>query len=180
MHRRMSGFAVSGLLAVAAACGGEAGRSAGDATSAALQNSEGGSAVCAGRLDFGQPGERIESELNIARRTVCLKYRHLADALADGYVNTGLACVPGQGFHYIRTDLVGTTDPHRPPVLMYDADGELTGPEWVAPEDRPAPFIFGQQLHADDDVGLSILHVWVWKLNANGVFDDVNPIVTCP
>lgn len=183
MHRRMSRFAVSGLLVFAAACGGQVSGSA-DATSAALKAGDdeagNGNDVCSGRLDFGVPGERIESELNIARRTVCHRYRHLADALADGYVNTGLACVPGQGYHYIKNSLVGTTDIHQPPVLMYTADGELNGPEWVAPEDQPAPFIFGQQLHAEDDVGLSILHVWVWKLNANGVFDDVNPAVTCP
>jgi hypothetical protein len=35
-------------------------------------------------------------------------------------------------------------------------------------------------MHSEDELGLWILHVWVWRLNPNGVFDDVNPNVTCP
>ena len=186
-------WTASGLVALAAACGGQvepASRTGFGDTSgegyAALKASGGesrdedGRGPCSRRVEFEEQSERVESELNIARRTVCRNYLHLADALADGYVNTGLACVPGQGYHYIKNSLVGTTDFRHPSVLMYTADGLLNGPEWVAPQSIPAPRIFGQQLHADDDLGLWILHVWVWKLNANGVFDDVNPAVTCP
>jgi len=77
---------------------------------------------------------------------------------------------------------LGTTDIREPSVLMYDKDGNLNSPEWVAPLDGfPAPpTIFGLTMHADDDLGLWIQHVWVWKLNPNGVFEDVNPNVTCP
>ncbi len=136
---------------------------------------------CPKAVDFEGVSERLERQLNIARHAVC-KYRRIEAALAAGYVNSGLPCVPGQGYHYIKGDLVGTTDIRRPSVLMYTADGELNGPEWIAPEsDFPTPpSIFGQTLHSEDELGLWILHVWVWKLNPNGVFDDVNPHVTCP
>jgi len=65
---------------------------------------------------------------------------------------------------------------------MYTKDGDLNSPEWVAPiGDFPTPpSIFGQTMHSEDELGLWILHVWVWKLNSNGVFNDENPAVTCP
>jgi hypothetical protein len=133
------------------------------------------------RADFDTVSERIEAKLNIARRAVC-KYRRIEAALADGYTNSGLPCVPGQGYHYIKSSLVGTTDIRHPSVLMYTADGQLNSPEWIAPTDQFAtpPSIFGQTMHSEDELGLWILHVWVWKLNPNGVFNDVNPNVTCP
>lgn len=91
------------------------------------------------RVDFAGVSNQVDAQLNIARRAVC-KYRRIEAALADGYVNTGLACVRGQGFHYIKPSLVGTTDIRHPSVLMYTADGDLNSPEWVAPEsDFPFP-----------------------------------------
>ena len=136
---------------------------------------------CLGRTDFDGVSHRVESELNIARRAVC-KFRRIEAALDAGFVDTGLPCIPGQGYHFIRNDLVGTTNIREPSVLMYDKDGNLNGPEWVAPiAGFPTPpSIFGRQMHADDDLGLWIQHVWVWKLNPDGVFEDVNPDVTCP
>ena len=77
---------------------------------------------------------------------------------------------------------MGTTDIRHHSVLMYTADGHLNSPEWIAPVSQfPAPpSIFGQTMHSEDELGLWILHVWVWKLNPTGVFNDVNPEVTCP
>jgi hypothetical protein len=136
---------------------------------------------CPGRADFDEVSEKVEAELNVARRAMC-RYRRLEAALADGYVNTGLPCIPGQGYHYVKSSLAGTTDIRRPPVLMYTAGGDLNGAEWVAPVTSfPAPpAVFGQPEHREDARGPWSLHVWVWKLNPNGAFDDVNPGVTCP
>ncbi len=142
---------------------------------------EDGHGRCPKAADFDGVSKRVERQLNIARHAVC-KYRRIEAALAAGYVNSGLPCIPGQGYHFIKGALVGTTSIHEPSVLMYTADGELNGPEWIAPEsDFPTPpSIFGQSLHSEDELGLWILHVWVWKLNSNGVFADSNPQVTCP
>ena len=195
MERLICRFVVFGLIASVAACGRIEGNDTGSKTPEThpanelevandRARNEGGREDeddCPDRVRFSGVSRQIEAQLNIARRAVC-KYRRLEAALAAGYVNTGLPCIPGQGYHYIKNSLVGTTDIRHPSVLMYTADGHLNSPEWVAPTaDFPTPpSIFGQTMHADDDLALWIQHVWVWKLNPNGVFDDVNPNVTCP
>jgi len=187
MQRIMLRTVVFGLFAFVAACGGTMNGNSAESKSALSGPSEETQAEkhdkddCLDRADFDTVSERIEAQLNIARRAVC-KYRHLSAALADGYSNSGLPCVPGQGYHYIKSSLVGTTDIRHPSVLMYTADGHLNSPEWIAPESAfpTPPSIFGQTMHSEDELGLWILHVWVWKLNPNGVFNDVNPNVTCP
>ncbi len=184
---------VSAVLALLAACGGQpaappaaATGSSGDALRATADDPHGTEQEekhdgCLGPADFDGVPRRIEAQLNIARRAVC-KYRRVEAALDAGFVDTGLPCIPGQGYHFIKNSLVGTTDIREPSVLMYDKDGNLNSPEWVAPlEGFPTPpEIFGQRMHADDDLGLWIQHVWVWKLNPAGVFEDINPNLTCP
>jgi len=192
MERMMSRWVVFGSIAFVAACGGAAdgnlsadSQNVSNANKSEVEARDGerdeDKADCPDRVDFDGVSHRIEAQLNIARRAVC-KYRRLEAALADGYTNTGLPCVPGQGYHYIKNSLVGTTDIRHPSVLMYTADGRLNSPEWVAPESTfpTPPSIFDQTMHSEDELGLWILHVWVWKLNPNGVFNDVNPNVTCP
>src|SRR4051812_2685205 len=192
MQGAMCRILVCGLFASVAACGGAMkGNTAESQSPLSDFNAahgvdddiadKGDKDDCLKRADFDTVSERIEAQLNIARRAVG-KYRRLEAALADGYVNTGLACVPGQGYHYIKNSLVGTTDIRHPSVLMYTANGQLNSPEWVAPESvfPTPPSIFGQTMHSEDELGLWIQHVWVWKLNPNGVFEDVNPNVTCP
>jgi len=172
-----------GVFVSMGACGGaDLGNTGGPASPGLVRQTDGrGPSDCPDRADFDTVSEKIEAQLNNARKAVC-RYRRIEAALADGYVNTGLACVPGQGFHYIKNSLVGTTDIRHPPVLMYTAGGDLTSPEWVAPiaSFPTPPRVFGESEHADDDLGLWILHVWVWNLNPNGVFEDVNPNVACP
>ena len=192
---------VSGVLALLAACGGQAAPPAApgssrDALQASADDPHGKDDDGNGRgrgdhdrkhddcmppADFDEVSQKIEAQLNIARRAVC-KFRRVEAALDAGFVDTGLPCIPGQGYHFIRNELVGTTDIREPSVLMYDKDGNLNSPEWVAPlAGFPTPpSIFGEKMHADDDLGLWIQHVWVWKLNPAGVFEDVNPDVTCP
>ena len=195
MERTICRFVVFGLLAAVAACGGIEGNDSGSRTRethtpntleaasdrARNEGEREDEDDCPDSVHFRGVSHHVEAQLNIARRAVC-KYRRLEAALADGYVNTGLPCIPGQGYHYIKSSLVGTTDIRHPSVLMYTADGHLNSPEWVAPLDGfpTPPSIFGQTMHADDDLALWIQHVWVWKLNPNGVFEDVNPRVTCP
>lgn len=192
MQRSLVQLALFGMLAWAGACGGPvSGSTASSSTAISAQRhwsrherpaeEDGEDDDCPGPAHFDGASHRAQRQLNVARHAVC-KYRSLEAALADGYVDSGLPCVPGQGYHYIAGSLVGTTDIRRPSVLMYTADGRLNGPEWIAPQsDFPTPpSIFGQTMHSEDELGLWILHVWVWKLNPNGVFSDVNPDVTCP
>ncbi|HYS08432.1 MAG TPA: hypothetical protein VEP66_06795 [Myxococcales bacterium] len=188
MEKMILGFVLSGLIACGGPLNGEPGQHFNTVDdknlSAAMPEREGRRDEghdCPEHVRFDGVSRKFEAQLNVARRAVC-KYRRIEAALADGYVNTGLACAPGQGYHYIKNSLVGTTDIRHPPVLMYTKDGDLNSPEWVAPvADFPRPpMVFGQTEHLEDELGLWILHVWVWKLNPNGVFNDVNPNVTCP
>ena len=188
MKRMSSLHVISALLAVTTACGaGQEGAapSASTASSAVVSEQAERPHFDCGRNhgDFDGDGvsEAVEDQLEIARKAVC-KFRRVEAALAAGYHDTGLPCIPGQGYHFIKDSLVGTTNIREPSVLMYTLSGELNSPEWVAPIDSfpVPPSIFGQTMHADDDLGLWILHVWVWKPNPNGVFEDVNPTVTCP
>ena len=183
--KRMSSFhAISAVLALTTACGaGQDGAAPGveNSPSALSADARKHPHLDCDHADFDGVPEQIEDQLKIARKSVC-RFRRIEAALAAGYHDSGLACVPGQGYHFIKDSLVGTFDIRHPPVLMYTKDGDLNSPEWIAPvSDFPQPpSIFGQTLHAEDELGLWILHVWVWKLNANGVFDDINPNVTCP
>jgi hypothetical protein len=183
MKRTSLFLVLSGAVALIAGCG--AGQEpAASSTSSALSGHEDAKKrphLDCRPVEFEGVSEQLEDQLEIARRSVC-RYRRIEAALAAGYENSGLPCIPGQGYHYIKSSLVGTTDIREPSVLMYTADGDLNSPEWIAfQSDFPTPpSIFGQVMHADEDLPLWELHVWVWKLNSNGVFDDHNPDVTCP
>jgi hypothetical protein len=114
-------------------------------------------------------------------------YRQLANALADGYVHAGVACIPQAGIHYVRQgwptdDLL---DPLRPEFLMYVPSGgglKLVAVEYAVPMRFSRPTLFGQvfQRYAGGP-GESIwyLHVWLWQLNPAGVFSDMNSSVEC-
>lgn len=119
-------------------------------------------------------------------------------AEAAGYASTmeNLGCFEnagsgGMGLHYLNESLM---DDHleitAPEALVYelDASGEiawLVAHEYIVPieawtEDFP-PSLFGLDLHQHSTLPLWVLHVWVWKDNPMGMFDDWNPTVRmCP
>jgi len=132
-------------------------------------------------------------------RAAMEKYKDPAVAVRDGYFST-LGCVEyptgGMGIHFLNTHLISPKlDPMRPTILLYEPVGDklvLVGVEWFVPlatgiKERPS--IFGQpfdgpmeghepllpaELHHYD------LHVWLFKKNPAGLFEDVNPDVKCP
>ena len=72
---------------------------------------------------------------------------------------------------------------------MYErkADGryQLNGVEFIVPyalysRDSVPPLLMGQRLHREDNLNIWYLHVWAWSGNADGVFANFNPAVTCP
>ena len=181
MKRMPSFHAISAMLALVTACGAGQEAPAASASAALSGDSRKHPHQDCSEADFDGVPEKIEDQLEIARRSVC-RFRRIEAALAAGYHDSGLPCVPGQGYHFINDSFVGKTDIRHPSVLMYTKDGDLNSPEWIAPVSGfpEPPTIFGQKEHAEDELGLWILHVWVWKLNPNGVFNDINPNVTCP
>ncbi len=113
----------------------------------------------------------------------------------------------GMGIHYVNGALVGdpALSPTSPEVLVYQPmqDGRLKlvaleyvilESTWRADHPDPAdvPSLFGQdferlpgpgEAQPQNRYGLPAfyeLHLWLWKPNPAGMFDDWNPNVTCP
>jgi len=113
----------------------------------------------------------------------------------------------GMGIHYVNGGLVGdpALTPTQPEVLVYEpgADGsmELVALEYVIlestwraghPDPADVPSLFGHDFERlagpgeatpQNRYGLPAfyeLHLWLWKPNPSGLFEDWNPDVTCP
>jgi methanethiol oxidase len=145
------------------------------------------------------------SDLRKARNATA-GYRHLAAAQADGYGlltdAQGVACIDnpgvgGMGVHYVKESLArdATVDPRTPEALVYEPrrrgrmrlvalEYVVFQEQWDAEHDSP-PELFGRELMlvpAPNRYGLPAfyeLHVWLWKHNPRGLFDDWNPRVSC-
>lgn len=93
----------------------------------------------------------------------------------------------GMGYHMVDTTaLDATLDPAHPEALLYEpqANGKnrlvgleyvIPGPAWTSPN---PPTLFGREFTLNG-FGLWALHVWLWKDNPAGMFEDWNPRVTC-
>lgn len=119
-------------------------------------------------------------------------------AEANGYASslTTLGCFQdpqqgGMGLHYIKQSLLDDqVDGLRPEAMVYemDARGKIAGLvalEYIVPVDSwhaaESPTLFGMQYHRHPTLPLWVLHLWLWKDNANGLFADFNPAVRlCP
>jgi hypothetical protein len=137
------------------------------------------------------------------------KYQDPVMAVHDGYFST-LGCVEylkpgvagqvpypagGMGVHFFNVVLMGTLDPLKPQVLVYQPVGDklrLVAAEYfvpLSPEVKERPQLFGQPFdgpmeghHPLMPHGLNHydLHVWLWKKNPAGLFAPTNPDVKCP
>ena len=106
--------------------------------------------------------------------------------------------VGAMGQHYVNGDLVGdpTIDPLHPEALMYapkpGGGWRFVGMEYVvikADWDKAhpgtAPSVLGQPLKlvpAGNRYGLPEFyqrHLWLWRNNPSGLFEDWNPSVSC-
>ena len=134
-------------------------------------------------------------------------FKFATDRDGGGYTGlvtdlAGKTCIdqPGQGgmgIHYINGQRVG--DPKisalEPEILVYEPDkhGRLQlealeylvmRESWDAANPQP-PMLFGHPFHlvrSPNRYGLPDfyeLHLWAWKKNKNGVFNDWNPAVQC-
>ena len=124
-----------------------------------------------------------DPQRDLARtRRATAAYHDLDLALEDGFIDTGLPCIEGQGYHFINLDWIGTLDVKQPQLLVYAPDGRLVGLEWFVPGilvgDEP-PTLFGQTFHYSSEGDFYFLHVWAWLHNPNGMFADTHPRVHC-
>jgi hypothetical protein len=157
--------------------------------------------------DMAVHGAALHDELAQVRR-VTARFHDLDAALEAGYelgwVNgSGARIIAGcvahptagaMGYHYFNKQLMDdlAVDVLKPEVLVYESapngDRKLVAVEWVArgPNSNPpgvseAPSVLGMHMHIlVPAVGFYIMHAWVWKPNAAGMFADWNPEVSCP
>ena len=99
----------------------------------------------------------------------------------------------GMGVHYINTGLLmdTTLDPRQPEALVYQhrPNGKLRlgAVEYIVPADlwdaeghSGPPRVLGHDLHLNSDLGVYVLHAWIFTYNPAGTFEDWNPRVSCP
>lgn len=99
----------------------------------------------------------------------------------------------GMGYHFGNFEyyLDGEADPAEPEVLLYEPapNGKLrlVAVEYAVPffawagdpdVDDP-PQLFGRDMKRVDAQDEWQLHVWIWKHNPSGIFEDWNPDVSC-
>lgn len=134
-------------------------------------------------------------------RAATAAFHDLSAAEAAGYgvfyVCTDEEGVGAMGQHFVNGALVGdaVVDPATPEVLVYEprrgGGYKLVAVEyvvfqeaWDAANDNP-PQLFGRTLSlvgSPNRYGLPPfyeLHVWAWKPNPSGMFNDWNPWVSC-
>ena len=146
-----------------------------------------------------------DTQLLAAMRGATARFHNIDAALAAGYVDDGFGCIDaasfgldpslgGMGFHLINESLHAdpATDPLRPDLLVYEPqphgqpklvalEYEVFRPDWYGAGNTQPPTLLGQPFESIDFEGLQLfgLHVWLWRANPSGMFQDFNPKVTC-
>ncbi len=133
------------------------------------------------------------------------RYHSVEQAIAAGYLPPGgqmppppATCVTGptgnMGYHFENQALMtdGVINLTQPEVLLYErmpnGQFKLTAVEYYmqANQTATAPVILGQTVlgpMAPHHPGMTVhydRHVWLWKDNPNGLYDNWNPTVSCP
>ncbi|MEP6692513.1 MAG: hypothetical protein ABJD07_15240 [Gemmatimonadaceae bacterium] len=128
-----------------------------------------------------------------ALRRVTTPFQNFQAATTSGWSAKITPCMSdpsgGMGYHYGNTALIdGSVSVEQPELLLYEPDQagtlRLVAVEYIVPysahsrSDAP-PVLFGREFKKNDTFQLWGLHVWAWKENANGLYADWNPQVSC-
>jgi hypothetical protein len=126
-------------------------------------------------------------------RRVTAAYHDLDAAVADGFVFLhGCEVRPGEGpvgMVYVHPGRLmdGVIDAELPDALVYEPRAsakpalvgvELAIPYALWPASQP-PAVLGHAFQPEDEFGVYGLHVWVWRDNPAGMFEEANPRVSC-
>jgi hypothetical protein len=125
-----------------------------------------------------------------ALRAATAQFHRIEVASAAGYNNQFPAgCMEssagGMGIHYLNGDNVGSLDPTRPQLVIYEPEQNgtlrLVAVEFIYPGQPtdPAPVLFGQSFRWNETFQVWALHVWIFRNNPTGLFQDWNPDVSC-
>jgi hypothetical protein len=89
------------------------------------------------------------------------------------------------GMHYLNGNNVGTLDPTKPQLLLFEpqknGSQRLVGVEFIVPgvPTDPTPVLFEQPFAYNYRFSVWALHVWALEANPDGIYKDWNPKVTC-
>jgi hypothetical protein len=142
------------------------------------------SAAAASRADAA-----VQQDL-AALRAATARYHRIEVAQQEGWdtqfpAGCFSSAAGGMGFHWLNGTNVGTLDPARPQLVLYepqkDGSMKLVGIEYIYPglETDTPPVLFGQDFKWNATFQVWALHAWVWKENPRGMFKDYNPVVSC-
>jgi len=143
-------------------------------------------------MAMSKPGQTSLPQLQLATE----QFQGLAAAQTAGYTLTSghndcNRSLGGAGYQYVNVGLIDTTvDLEHPEALIYipNSNGtiQLGAVEYIVPvagwnaiHKSEWPKIMGQQFHLNSALGVYELHVWTWKDNPSGMFEDWNPKVAC-
>ncbi|MEO7454883.1 MAG: hypothetical protein ABIY52_01380 [Gemmatimonadaceae bacterium] len=127
-------------------------------------------------------------------RNATRAFQDLDSAVAAGYPRTVADCLihehhGAMGYHHVnRGYLTATPVVEKPQILLYERmpDGayKLNGVEFIVPyrlyaRDSVPPVLFGRKLAHEDNLNIWYLHVWAFSGNADGIFANFNPGVSC-
>ncbi len=112
----------------------------------------------------------------------------LVPGLDHCFNNPGIGAM---GYHYINVSLLDTTVDFLQPEAMVYVPGPNGGLQlgaveyivpaaaWYAEGHDHLPMLLGHHFHLNPSLGVYILHIWTWKNNPAGMFEDWNPKVSC-
>lgn len=112
----------------------------------------------------------------------------LVEGLDHCFENPGTGAM---GFHYINPEMLDTDlNPILAEALVFQADPEgnltLGAVEWIVPAEAwdaesadALPEVFDHPLHLNEELGVYVLHAWIFLENPAGTLEDWNPDVTC-
>lgn len=139
----------------------------------------------------GVSGEAARQLAEVRRATA--HYQVEANAVSDGYLPTTdcveIPGVAGMGYHYVNPDLFGppeALDITTPQAILYEPQkngrNRLVAVEYITGMGQPEidpPMLFGEHFHWNPHLEFWALHVWLWRNNPEGIFEDWNPKVNC-
>jgi len=130
---------------------------------------------------------RATAEFHRTEAAIAAGY-NLVPGLDHCFNNPGVGAM---GYHYINTDILDTEVERLKPEAMVYAPGpkgklQLGAVEYIVPAEAwdnegntQPPELYGRHFHLNQDLGVYVLHVWIWMDNPAGLFEDWNPTVTC-
>jgi len=113
----------------------------------------------------------------------------LVEGLDHCFDNPGVGAM---GYHYINVDLLDAkTDVLQPEALVYapgpNGQRQFAAVEYIVPVEAWAetgnpdlPSAFGRSFHLNEPLDVYVLHLWLFKNNPSGMWEDWNPNVSCP